>query len=163
MQFHLQFHIFLLKWTIHPHFQPLFIYLSYQAVHSPLQAPDVYVEINDKFVVKNRRTYAGNGENYIDYFALLSFLKHILRFLNISYSILCQLFLFLDESFTCGQITSFTQEFLWYSKLYNSLSLGMVTCMDEGVGEVVNAMKQRGLWDDTILIFSTGTSLLWNT
>lgn len=70
--------------------KPLFIYLAYQAVHSPLQVPRFYVDVNEEFLRETRRQYAG-----------------------------------------------------------------MVTCMDEGVGQVVNAMKQRGLWDNTLLIFTT--------
>ena len=36
----------------------------------------------------------------------------------------------------------------------------MVTCMDEEIGNVVNVLKQRNIWKDTILIFSTGNYLL---
>ncbi|XP_053391739.1 arylsulfatase J-like [Mercenaria mercenaria] len=72
--------------------KPLFIYLSYQAVHSPLQVPKRYVDLNKNINkrMKIRRQYAG-----------------------------------------------------------------MVTCMDESVGNVVDAMKERGLWDNTLLIFTT--------
>ncbi|XP_060603789.1 arylsulfatase J-like [Ruditapes philippinarum] len=67
---------------------PMFIYLSFQAVHAPLQVPDKYVNeylhINDI----NRRKYAG-----------------------------------------------------------------MVSCMDEEVGNIVEAMKTRGIWNNTVIIF----------
>nr|XP_002733876.1 PREDICTED: arylsulfatase B-like [Saccoglossus kowalevskii] len=29
----------------------------------------------------------------------------------------------------------------------------MATCMDEGIGNVTNALKQRGMWDNTVFIF----------
>jgi arylsulfatase A-like enzyme len=32
----------------------------------------------------------------------------------------------------------------------------MVTCMDESIGYIVDAMKERGLWDNTITLFTTG-------
>ena len=34
--------------------------------------------------------------------------------------------------------------------------LGMVSAMDEGIANITNAYKTNGLWDDTIVIFSTG-------
>ncbi|XP_052256156.1 arylsulfatase B-like isoform X1 [Dreissena polymorpha] len=70
--------------------KPLFIYVPFQAVHSPLQVPEIYEEqywfINDR----DRRTYAG-----------------------------------------------------------------MVSCMDEAVGNIAMAMQQRGFWDNTVMIFTT--------
>ena len=32
---------------------------------------------------------------------------------------------------------------------------GMVSCMDEGIGNITKALQMRGLWDDTVLFFST--------
>ena len=31
----------------------------------------------------------------------------------------------------------------------------MVSCMDEAVGNVTRVLKKRGLWEDTVLIFSS--------
>lgn len=67
---------------------PLFLYLSYQAVHAPSQVPAEYVKI---------------GAN------LSSPLRQVLR--------------------------------------------GMVKCMDEGVGNVTDALTAAGLWEDTLLLF----------
>ncbi|XP_022099670.1 arylsulfatase B-like [Acanthaster planci] len=70
--------------------KPFFLYLPFQAVHSPLEVPEQYMipysHIQDKF----RRIYAG-----------------------------------------------------------------MVACMDEGIGNITQTMDQLGLWEDTVLIFST--------
>lgn len=70
--------------------KPLFLFLSLQAVHEPLQAPQEYIDRYSWIKNKNRRTYAG-----------------------------------------------------------------MVSAMDEAVANVTNAFKKHGLWDDTLVMFST--------
>ncbi|XP_052813682.1 arylsulfatase B-like [Mya arenaria] len=70
--------------------KPLFIYLPFQAVHSPLQVPKQYEDQYWFINQRARRTYAG-----------------------------------------------------------------MVTCMDEAVGNITRAMQKRGLWDNTLMVFTT--------
>ena len=69
----------------------MFLYLPYQAVHHPMEVPEVYTKRYKNIQEPNRRIYSG-----------------------------------------------------------------MVTCMDEAVANVTRQLKQSGMWDDTILIFSTG-------
>ena len=33
---------------------------------------------------------------------------------------------------------------------------GMVTAMDEGIGNITQTLKNVGMWDDTVIFFSTG-------
>lgn len=33
---------------------------------------------------------------------------------------------------------------------------GMVTAMDDVVGSIVNALKMKGMWENTLTVFTTG-------
>ncbi len=50
-----------------------------------------------------------------------------------------------------------------YMDMYNQIQdknrraySAMVTCMDDGIGEVYQALKDSDMWDNTIIIFSSG-------
>ena len=75
----------------HDSSSPLFLYLAFQAVHSPLQVPEQYIQQYEGVIKdKNRRTYAG-----------------------------------------------------------------MVSAMDEAIENVTKTLQEKGLWNNTVLIFST--------
>lgn len=70
--------------------KPLFMYLSFQAVHLPLQVPEKYLKQYGDIKDMNRKVYAG-----------------------------------------------------------------MTSAMDEAIGDVVKSFESKGLWQDTLLIFTT--------
>ncbi|XP_022099953.1 arylsulfatase B-like isoform X1 [Acanthaster planci] len=70
--------------------KPFFLYLPFQAVHSPLQVPEKYIDPYKHIADKHRRIYSG-----------------------------------------------------------------MVACMDEAIGNITQTLTHLGLWDNTVLIFST--------
>ncbi|XP_069121302.1 arylsulfatase J-like [Argopecten irradians] len=70
--------------------KPMFIYLAFQAVHSPLQVPSRFSDKYAHIKNYNRRIYAG-----------------------------------------------------------------MVSAMDEAIGNITAAFQAKGMWDDTIMVFST--------
>ncbi|XP_038133704.1 arylsulfatase J [Cyprinodon tularosa] len=73
-----------------PHSQPLFLYLAYQAVHSPLQVPARYVERYKGIPNPHRRKYAA-----------------------------------------------------------------MVSCLDEAIHNLTQALKHYGYYDNTVIVYST--------
>jgi arylsulfatase A-like enzyme len=70
--------------------KPLFLYVPFNAVHSPLQAPEEYLQRYEHIRDKKRRTYAA-----------------------------------------------------------------MTTCMDAGIGRIVQALRDRGMRDKTLIVFSS--------
>lgn len=77
--------------SINPSSDNLFLYVAFQAVHSPDEVPDQYVEpYKDTIKDSKRRTFAG-----------------------------------------------------------------MLACADEGLGNITQALKDKGMFDDTLIIVST--------
>ena len=74
--------------------QPLFLYMAFQSVHFPLEAPQHYIDMYSHISDKNRRIYSG-----------------------------------------------------------------MVTAMDDAIGGIINALKERGMWENTLTVFTTGKIL----
>ncbi|XP_072036042.1 arylsulfatase B-like isoform X2 [Amphiura filiformis] len=71
--------------------KPMFLYLAFQAVHSPLQVPKRYMDPYNKTIKhKTRKTFAG-----------------------------------------------------------------MVSCMDEGIGNITQTLHDTGMWNNTVIVFST--------
>ena len=74
----------------HDSSQPLYLYLPFQAVHEPLEAPQRFVDMYAHVKDKKRRVFSA-----------------------------------------------------------------MVTAMDEAIGNVTNALKNRSMWNDTLMVFTT--------
>ena len=43
-----------------------------------------------------------------------------------------------------------------YCDAQHFMCIGMVSCLDEAVGNITNTLREQGLWENTLLIFSTG-------
>lgn len=69
----------------------MFLYLSFQAPHSPLQAPQEYIDMYPDIQDEDRRVFSA-----------------------------------------------------------------MMTAMDDAIGTVVTSLKEKGMYDDTLVVFSTG-------
>ena len=68
------------------------------------------------------------------------------------------LFLFLAYQAVHGPLQvphSYTEQYLDIKDKARRTYAGMVSCMDEGIGNVTAALQKRGLWNNTVLIFST--------
>ena len=50
---------------------------------------------------------------------------------------------------------SYTKQYEFISDKNRTVYAGMTTCIDEGVLNITNALQKYGLWNNTILIFST--------
>ena len=70
--------------------EPFFLYLAYQAVHGPLEAPQHYIDMCSHIAEPNRRIFCG-----------------------------------------------------------------MAKAMDEGIGNITEALKMTGMWEDTVIAFTT--------
>lgn len=81
--------------------EPLFLYLAFQAVHSPLEVPYEYKE-----------PYMANDN--------------------------------VDQT---DEATRWSSKRITYA--------GMLSAADEGIGKVTAALKKYGLWDDTLIVFTT--------
>ena len=49
----------------------------------------------------------------------------------------------------------------FYFKVTVPFFKAMMTCMDEAIGNVTDAFHRNGLWDNTVMVFSTGKLAFW--
>lgn len=121
--------------------------MAYQAVHAPLEVPDTYTWEYYNIQDKNRKTYAGK--------LLAMERKQNLYLLKIGGKVIK-----IRSSFFLNIILNFKVERfndLWYFHFHIFvLCEGMVSCLDEGVGNLTKALQNAGMWNNTVFIFSTG-------
>ena len=113
--------------------QPLFLYLPYQSVHSPFQVPAKYERPYEYMPAGNRRKYLGTRR----------LLAPVSRKLIALYRLKWKL---------RWPISMWPTLCLWSTRY-----LGQVTALDEAVFNVTRTLEETGLWNNTILVFSTGT------
>ena len=83
----------------------------------------------------------------------------LLNLLSLNNSILQPLFLYLAYQAVHGPLQVPKQYLEPYKNISNSnrkTFAGMVSCMDEGIGNITQVLHDTGLWGDTVIVFSTG-------
>ena len=60
-----------------------------------------------------------------------------------------------------GQSIVLGRELLVLLFWYMPVTQGMLSALDEGVGNITKALMAKGLWDDVLLVFSTVSTGAW--
>ena len=108
------------------HDDPFFIYLPFQDVHSPIMVPKEYEDLYPNVKNESRKTLSGNDDSFSKIRIYSIFKIHP----KSKYS------LFFSNNLSCAS------------------TIGMVTAMDDAVGEIVDALEQTKMLDNTIIVFT---------
>ena len=86
------------------------------------------------------------------------FLDAAVEYIN-THDATAPLFMYLALHNTHAPIEALPEDLVLYNSTYPSLQAryyGMMTAVDRTVGAVTAALKAKGLWEDTLLVWTTG-------
>lgn len=106
--------------------QPIFLYVAFHAVHTPLEVPESYSNRYETLVADRDRRILGKLD-----WPSQSFQPFVPG--------LCEAFLPLKMIDMCLLGAG-----------------GMISAVDDGINTIVKKMQSRGIWNNTLVIFTTG-------
>ncbi|TFF96154.1 MAG: sulfatase [Promethearchaeota archaeon] len=118
--------------------KPFFLYLSHYAVHTTLDAKEEDIQY---FSEKRKKLKKRNPKKYQKRY------KHGGNFLTTLVTLI--------ERLKPGNLRHFRKNRRRWIKYNNPVLAAMLKSIDEGIGEIVETLKEFGIYEDTIIVFTS--------